>query len=223
MRVRDTLQLSEQVSNTDRVGSAPSLDGAEYIHPMTSAVAPATLNVLVENHRRFLLFLERRVGSREVAEDILHDAFVKSLSRTDSVPDEDGALIAWFYRVLRNAIVDHYRRVGAETRALAHVAGTADEFEPPHDAELHEAVCACITGLVETLKPEYAAVIRRVDLDGVPVVEFAREAGITPGNAGVRLHRAHAALRKQLALSCNTCADHGCFDCRCGGPARHTQ
>jgi hypothetical protein len=33
----------------------------------TSALAPAMLNVLVENHRRFLDFLERRVGSRDTA------------------------------------------------------------------------------------------------------------------------------------------------------------
>lgn len=186
----------------------------------TSAVAPATLNVLVENHRRFLRFLERRVGSREVAEDILQDAFVKSLENAESLRDNE-AVIAWFYRVLRNAIVDHYRRGGAEERALAHFAGReAHEVEPPIDAELHATICACVAGLVESLKPEYATAIRRVDLEGIPVVEFAREAGITPGNAGVRLHRAHAALRKQVALSCNTCADHGCLDCRCGRPTR---
>lgn len=186
----------------------------------TSALAPATLNVLVENHRRFLQFLERRVGSRDVAEDILQDAFVKSLDRADSLRDDE-AVIAWFYRVLRNAIVDHYRRGGAEQRALAQLAGREGaEVEPPIDAELHDTICACVAGLVETLKPEYATAIRRVDLDGLAVVEFAREAGITPGNAGVRLHRAHAALRKQLALSCTTCTEHGCLDCRCGGPTR---
>jgi RNA polymerase sigma-70 factor (ECF subfamily) len=37
-------------------------------------IEPETIAVLVENHRRFLAFLERRVGSREVAEDILQDA-----------------------------------------------------------------------------------------------------------------------------------------------------
>ena len=185
---------------------------------MTSgAVAPATLNILVENHRRFLQFLERRVGSREVAEDILQDAFVKSLDRADSLPGEE-AVIPWFYRVLRNAVVDHYRHSGAEERALAYVAGTAESSEPARDTELYDAVCACVTELVETLKPEYAAAIRRVDLEGVPVVEFARELGITPGNAGVRLHRAHAALKKQVALTCSTCAEHGCLDCRCGRP-----
>ncbi len=189
----------------------------------TSTVAPATLNVLVEHHRRFLQFLERRVGSRELAEDILQDAFVKSLDRAESLRDDEAA-IAWFYRVLRNAIVDHYRRHGAEERALAHLAGRdAAEVEPPFDAELHETVCACVAGLVDTLKPEYATAVRRVDLDGIPVVQFAREAGITSGNAGVRLHRAHAALRKQLALTCNTCAEHGCLDCRCGAPSKQAR
>ena len=182
----------------------------------------AALSVLVENHRRFLQFLERRVGSREVAEDILQDAFVKTVDRADSLPGDD-ALIPWFYRVLRNAIVDHYRRSGAEDRALAQVAWASDGSEAPPDEELYEAVCACVTGLVDTLKPEYAAVIRRVDLDGIAVVEFAREAGITASNAGVRLHRAHAALRKQLALSCSTCTEHGCLDCRCGRPANQTK
>ena len=179
--------------------------------------ASPTLNVLVENHRRFLQFLERRVGSRDVAEDILQDAFVKSLDRVESLPQNE-EVIPWFYRVLRNAIVDHYRHSGAEERALAHVAGTADVSEPAHDAELHATICACVAELVETLKPEYRQAIRRVDLDGVAVVQFAREAGITSSNAGVRLHRAHAALRKQLALSCNVCADHGCLDCHCGRP-----
>jgi hypothetical protein len=41
---------------------------------------PEVVKTLVDNHRRFLAFLERRVGSREVAEDILQDAFVRGLA-----------------------------------------------------------------------------------------------------------------------------------------------
>jgi RNA polymerase sigma factor (sigma-70 family) len=163
--------------------AAPPSGGAEYIRDMTSsALTPATVNVLVDNHRRFLQFLERRVGSREVAEDILQDAFVKSLDRVEQLPED--AVIAWFYRVLRNAIIDHYRRGGAEQRALAYVAGTTEDSVAPDDADLYQAVCACVAGLVDTLKPEYAAAIRRVDLDGIPVVEFVR------GRASRRVTRA---------------------------------
>ncbi len=186
---------------------------------MTTPATPDILEVLVENHRRFPAFLDRRVGSRAEAEDILQDAFVRSLDRADTVRDPE-AVIPWFYRLLRNAVIDHHRRRGAEDRALAYAAGTADEAEPGADEALRDEVCACVAALVETLKPEYATAIKRVDLDGSTVAAFAREAGITANNAGVRLHRAHEALRRQLAQSCGTCATHGCVDCQCGGPNR---
>jgi RNA polymerase sigma factor (sigma-70 family) len=178
---------------------------------------PEVLGVLVANHRRFLAFLERRVESREVAEDILQDAFVRGLDRADTVRDE-GTIVAWFYRLLRNAVVDHYRRRGAEQRALAYAAGTVEEAEPGPDEALRDEVCGCVTELVETLKPEYATAIRRVDLEGTSVAAFAGEVGITANNAGVRLHRAHDALRRQLIRCCGTCATHACFDCECGSP-----
>ena len=185
----------------------------------TSIPPPEVLQVLVDNHRRFLAFLERRVGSREAAEDILQDAFVRGLARAETVRDGE-AIIPWFYRLLRNALVDHYRRRGAEDRALAYAAGMADEAVAGPDEALRDEVCACVSELVETLKPKYAAAIRRVDLEGTTVAAFADELGITANNAAVRLHRAHQALRRQLILSCGTCATHGCLDCDCGGSGR---
>ena len=47
------------------------------------------------------------------------------------------------------------------------------------------------------------------------VKDYAAEAGITSNNAAVRVFRAREALRKQVARSCGTCADHGCLDCTC--------
>jgi RNA polymerase sigma-70 factor (ECF subfamily) len=47
---------------------------------------PAQLAVLLENHRAFLRYLERRVGDRELAEDILQDAFTKVIARPDQAP-----------------------------------------------------------------------------------------------------------------------------------------
>lgn len=177
--------------------------------------SPSTVQILADNHRKFLAFLERRVRSREIAEDLLQEAFVRSLSRAHTIQDER-SVVAWFYRVLRNALVDHYRRGGVEQRLFApEVAGAAAIDPATEDPELFEQVCRCVRELVDTLKPEYAEAIRRVDLDGVEVPRFAARAGITPNNAGVRLHRAHQALRKQVARSCGTCATHGCLDCSC--------
>jgi RNA polymerase sigma factor (sigma-70 family) len=179
------------------------------------------VDALVENHRVFLAFLEKRVGRREVAEDLLQEAFARGLDKLPEVGSEESA-VAWFYRVLRNAVIDHHRRAGASERALAVLARELESADEP-DFDMRNAVCKCVAQLAETLKPEYAAALRRVEVDGVPVQEFAREAGISANNAGVRLFRAREALRKRVAQSCGTCAEHGCLDCTCRTPEAHPQ
>jgi RNA polymerase sigma factor (sigma-70 family) len=180
----------------------------------TLPASPEIVAVLVENHRRFLAFLERRVGSREIAEDILQDAFVRGLARAGQLRDHE-SVVAWFYRSLRNALIDHWRRANSEKRIFDDTAQVTDN-EPPVDPELMTTVCACATALLDTLKPEYAEALRRVDLADVSVKDFAHEANVTPNNASVRLFRAREALRRQVERSCGTCAEHGCFDCSCG-------
>ncbi len=181
-------------------------------------LSPAALEILVANHRRFLAFLERRVGRRDVAEEILQDAFVRGLSLgAGAALRDDESALAWFYRLLRNALVDRARRADVERRGLARAA--AEPTQAP-DLEIADVVCACVTAIVETLKPEYERAIRRVELDGVAVRAFAAEERITDGNAAVRLHRARQALRRRLEESCGTCATHGCYACECAG-AQH--
>ena len=168
---------------------------------------------LVENHRYFLGFLERRVNDRAMAEDILQDAFVKALERGEDLREQTSS-IAWFYRMLRNSVIDQYRRTGARNRALEGFAREIEgAVEPP--PEIREVICGCVSRLAATLKPEYAEAIRRIELEGSTVQDYAAEAGITSNNAAVRVFRAREALRKQVRTSCGTCAEHGCLDCRC--------
>jgi len=181
---------------------------------MTVAKGPATrpeAEALVANHREFVRFVERRIGNRALAEEIVQDAFVRSLDRGDEIRD---SVIGWFYRVLRNAVIDHQRRQSVADRRLDQFAaelaasGQADE-------EVRTTACACVLRLADTLKPEYAEALRRIEVDQLAVKDYAEATGISPGNAGVRIFRAREALRKQVARSCGTCAEHGCLDCTC--------
>jgi RNA polymerase sigma factor (sigma-70 family) len=169
--------------------------------------AERTLETLLANHARFLRFLEPRVGGREAAEDVLQAAFVKGLTKAQE------SAVAWFYRLLRNAVIDHHRRGAAEKRRLeVHSRGLS---EVDGDA-LRETVCECVGELIPLLKPEYAVALRRAELEGASLQTLADELGITPNNAGVRLHRARAALKKKLEETCGTCTEHGCLRCSCG-------
>jgi len=171
--------------------------------------------VMTENRSAFLSFLERRVGHRELAEDVLQEAFARSLDRV-SLGNEE-TILAWFYRVLRNAVIDHYRRQGTSVRALDALARELIEEAQPSPDE-RDAVCRCVARLSETLKPEYALALRRVEVDGISVQDYAEEAGITANNAGVRLFRARQTLRKRVVHWCGSCAERGCVDCSCGEP-----
>ena len=183
-----------------------------------SGLPEAVLTELVASHREFLAFVQRRLGDRALAEDVVQDAFVKGLERGGELREQESAR-AWFYRVLRNAIVDRQRRAATAGTALA---GLADELQRAEDAPASATdreLCACMVRLIETLPPEQATALRRIELDGVGVKDFARETGIGESNAGVRVFRARKALRERVTRACGTCAEHGCFDCTCGQPA----
>jgi RNA polymerase sigma factor (sigma-70 family) len=182
-------------------------------HEENLPIDPGVVARLVGNHREFLRFLERRVGRRDVAEEILQDAFVKSIGKADTIRNEESA-VAWFYRALRNAVVDHHRRRHSADKVLEAYARELEVV--PEETETKGAVCACVAELAATLKPEYAEALREVELEGVSVKDYAERRGISASNAGVRVFRAREALRRRVAQSCGTCAEHGCLDCTCG-------
>ena len=170
------------------------------------------IRTLLEERARLLAFVERRVGSREIAEEILQDAFVRGVEKAADVRSDE-SVIAWFYRLLRNAIIDRRRRLAASERARAELAGEAVPSVPSPDER--GAICHCMSGLIKTLKPEYESALRTVDLDDGTLTDLAQTDGITPQNAAVRLHRARRALEQKLRATCGACADHGCLDCGC--------
>jgi len=175
---------------------------------------PDTLKSLLPHRRRFLAFLTPRAGSVEAAEELLQTALLKGMESQHELRHEQNA-VAWFYRLLRNTLIDGYRREEREGRALRHLAGERPLSTQDLD-ELERTVCACVLSLSATLKPDYADIIRLVDLEGWDLARFAQASGITPNNAKVRLHRARQALGIRLKQSCGpTCCQRGCADCPC--------
>jgi RNA polymerase sigma-70 factor (ECF subfamily) len=131
-----------------------------------------------------------------------------------STLENDESAVAWFYRMLRNATIDHHRRKASATRALDSFAAEVGAETPTGETE--QAICQCVANLADTLKPEYSEVLRKVEVEGLAVKDYAAAANITSGNAAVRVFRAREALRKQVMRCCGSCADHGCLDCTCG-------
>ncbi len=189
----------------------------EVAIPGCAAQTPAQpanpLADLLVRRREFLGFLQRRVSSAALAEDILQSAYLRALERSGELRATESSA-AWFYRILRNAVIDFYRHRSVQDRALAEWAKEL-EVEVPADDLTRDIVCRCIERVLPMLKPSYAEALRAVDLDETPLGAYAAAHAITLPNATVRIHRARKALKQALIATCGSCSTHGCLNCTC--------
>ncbi|MBI5767820.1 MAG: sigma-70 family RNA polymerase sigma factor [Verrucomicrobia bacterium] len=182
------------------------------------ALPETAVAALVAEHAAFRRFLVARLGNAADADDILQQALLRAMTHGGSLR-RDERVVAWFYRVLRNALTDHLRKKQADARRAGRVlddlrANEAGVVTPSHDWET--AVCACFGGLLPSLKPRYAELIRRVDLGGEARAEVARDLKLSRAQFDVTLHRARGALRRRLEVFCGACSRESCLACACG-------
>jgi RNA polymerase sigma factor (sigma-70 family) len=188
----------------------------DAMHPLFTTMASTSFNTLLDHRNQFLGFVQRRVQDAATAEDILQAAYVRALQHEGELQEQE-SVVGWFYRVLRNAVIDLYRRRATESKALE-VWGREMEREVAPGYEIRNEICVCLSRVMDTINPAYADVLRSVDLGEQRLQDFAQEHNISAANAAVRVHRARASFRKHLVRTCGACAEHGCVDCTCRKP-----
>jgi RNA polymerase sigma-70 factor (ECF subfamily) len=171
-------------------------------------------SVIFDNHQKFLAFIRSRVESGEVAEDILQSAYQKGLKKSQTLRNDE-RVVAWFYRILRNAIIDHYRHRDVEKRILTPADPSVEIIPIEMNPQIEKAICKCMEGLIRDMKPEYADALKEVELNEQKIQSYAKKKGLSQNNATVRLHRARQSLKKRLLETCGACTAHGCLDCNC--------
>ena len=147
-------------------------------------------------YRRLAL---RRLRSLSDAEDVAQAFALKALERADQLRDPL-AVRGWLRRVFETTLVDHCRGRGRRReREIPFDLHLHDKIEhgdgadqPPFDPE------HVVARLLPRLKPEYADIVRKMDILDRPRSDVAGELGITVNNLTVRLHRARSALRDQI-------------------------
>lgn len=176
-------------------------------------LTPAAIRVLAEVHDTFLQFLRRHLRNDSDAEEVMQQLYLRVVVHASQLRKEESVII-WLRRVLQSALIDYRRRAAARERAEADFARKEAATPVPVD-DLDAFVCMCLYKLLPLLKPEYAEVLRRADLENESREAIAAALGLTLSNLTVRLHRARQALRRALELSCETCPIHGYLDCGC--------
>lgn len=181
--------------------------------PSPAPVEDALATTLLANLAAFQGFARQRLHDDELAADAVQDSLQRALA-AEHTPEEPEQLLTWFYRILRNVLIDLQRRRTTQSAAMGRFAEhLAAETEP--DPALQNTACLCVRALLPTLRPEYARVIELADLSEQSQEKVADTLGLSRGNMKVRLHRARRQLRERLEQTCQACATHGCLDCNC--------
>ena len=188
-------------------------------HPSREAI-----EAIVSERARFQRFLTARTGSDAEAEDLLQQSLLKALQHGSNLRRGEKA-VPWFFRILRNAIADHYREKSSDQRRIDRLwtdlrAAGEDIAVPPKD--WNTAICACFRGLLPGLKPRYSELIRRIDLEGEMKTAVSRDLKLKVGTLDVALHRARQALRRRLELFCGACSREKCLACFCDRETTHS-
>jgi RNA polymerase sigma-70 factor (ECF subfamily) len=175
-----------------------------------NSLRSAMLERLCSQRSHFVSFVRSRVADSSRAEDILQTAFARAIESGSKLRDTQRA-DAWFYRILRNLLVDEHRKASAAREEIG--------LESPESVPARESqelrICSCAGHALQELKAEYGNILRLVAVQEMPVQTYASSHGISATNASVRLHRARKALRSRLEEVCQDCAPAGCFDCAC--------
>jgi RNA polymerase sigma factor (sigma-70 family) len=144
-----------------------------------------------------LNYVRRRLPSGERGElDVTSEIFAVVWRRIEDVPPAPEDLL-WIYGVARNVVArfhrEESRRLRLRTRMQAEPSARSD---PTGAEELNELVRSAVARLPETDREA----IRLAHWDGLHHDEIATILGLTPNAVELRLRRARARLRRDLAV-----------------------
>jgi RNA polymerase sigma-70 factor (ECF subfamily) len=152
--------------------------------------ANGTADAVYRAHARAIYgFIYVKVGSREAAEDLTSEVFLRAVSHLDPTREER-SILAWLYRVATNLVNDYWRsHHGAQVIELDE-ARLQRAAPPPPDMIRQEETTRRAVRILEQLPNNYGLVLRCRLLDGMSVAETARHMNTTEANVKVMQHRA---------------------------------
>ncbi|WP_442907728.1 RNA polymerase sigma factor SigE [Kineococcus sp. G2] len=191
----------------DDPGGAPAAPGDTAVErtaagPATvSAWVPPTWDEVVRNHSaRVFRLAYRLTGNRHDAEDLTQEVFVRVFRSLSSY--QPGTFEGWLHRITTNLFLDQVRRKQRiRFDALAEDAGEKlpSTDVGPERAYEHRNLDDDVQAALDSLPPDFRAVVVLCDIEGLSYEEIAATLGVKLGTVRSRIHRGRAQLRTALA------------------------
>ena len=132
-------------------------------------------------------------GDTELAEDLVHDAFVKLAGRLAHIRDPQ-AFEAYLRRTVLNLCRMHFRRRKLERKHMSRESSSVSPAVEPHDAATRETLRGALLGLPERQR---AALVLRFYLD-LADQQAAELLGCRPATVRSLVHRGLRGMRTKV-------------------------
>jgi RNA polymerase sigma-70 factor, ECF subfamily len=155
--------------------------------------------IYAQFHQTLFSFIQGKVRSKQDAEDILQNVFIKISSGVNKL-SSDEKLQSWIYTITRNTITDYYR-VNASRKNVE----VDDEMEESILDEGRDdptkGLDQCMNTMIKLLPEEYRDIIIDAELNGVKQKDLAEKYGMAYPSMRSRVQRGRERL-KQLFYNC---------------------
>src|SRR3989344_2244152 len=170
----------------------------------TSLNKPALFKILVDRYRE--AFIRKAAGivrSREEAEDIVQDTFVKIYNNGGKFKKRDGIEFkSWAYRGLVNTAISRYRKISkkwqAESTDPLDLELASERNLSTEDIVLESETKSIVSDALNCLPEPMAKLVSAYYLEDKPYKAIAEEYSLTIPALKMKLFRAKRMLRKIL-------------------------
>lgn len=162
---------------------------------------PSAFETLMIRHQReFLARAQAVVKTRDEAEDVVQETFIRMYRFAPKFSEENGTFRAWSITILMNVARTKYQKSAKERGVFArleddHFVSLAEVGRSEHDAYLDKEEVKQVLGRVDA---ETAEILTLAYLEGLPYEQIAELKETSVGAIKARVHRAKLTVRNVL-------------------------
>ncbi|MBW3534213.1 MAG: sigma-70 family RNA polymerase sigma factor [Gemmatimonadetes bacterium] len=163
---------------------------------------PGRFEAWYHDHRATVYrYVRFRVATRETAEDVTSEVFLKAYRSFDRYDPERASPRTWLLRIARNAVTDHLRslrRRGSLHVSLDRVPDLVADLPTQEERVLKQERIQKLLNGTQTLRPRDQEILSLRYGAGLSNGEISAQLDISPNAVAVRLHRALKRLREAI-------------------------
>ena len=153
-------------------------------------------------------YLERLVGNRATADDLLQETLLK-IARALPGFERRSSVKTWAFTIATRVATDHFRRPQNRAQMVA-----VDETTHIDDAETEQRLVidemsSCVREVIDSLPEDYRTALVLHDLEGQTAAQVAEIVGCSIATAKIRIHRGRRRLKQALNEECTFYRDEG--------------